>query len=169
MKTKYQFKNAGYTILHGEEHVIQIITGPRSVKVVNNTIIISNKTASLSLAKEIYASWIRRQARKLFELKLQKYSRLLHEPYTKLSIRSQKTRWGSCTVEGHISLNAKLLCTPASIQEYVIAHEAVHLRHHHHRATFWRDVEHFIPEYKIARKWLRMHEPTIQFVTAQFS
>lgn len=169
MKTKFQFTHNGYTILYGEEHSIQVVVGPRRVQVKNSTITISNPTGSVALAKKIYTSWLRRQARKVFELKLQKYSRLLHAPYSKLSIRAQKTRWGSCTAEGHISLNWKLLCTPLVIQDYVIIHEAAHLRHHHHRTTFWKTVEKCIPEYRAARKWLRANESTIQFVTGQFS
>lgn len=72
----------------------------------------------------------------------------------KLSIRSQKTRWGSCSPEGNISLNHKLLFLPTHITRYVIIHELCHLRHLNHSKRFWALVERFDPNYQEHRRLL---------------
>lgn len=166
---QFQFKNQGTTLFAGAPHSIAVVTGPKSVKVTDHVITISNRTGSLSIAKQTYSLWLKREARRRFETQLDHYATHLNLPYTKLSIRGQKSRWGSCTPQGHISLNWKLLCAPVFVQDYVAVHEMVHLRYHHHKPVFWKMVEQHAPQYSAARAWLRTHESTIQFVTAQFS
>jgi len=74
-----------------------------------------------------------------------------------VSIRSQKTRWGSCGRNGHISLNWRLMLMPEWVRDYVLVHELMHLRRLDHSAKFWRLVEAACPDYRAARQWLRAH------------
>jgi predicted metal-dependent hydrolase len=81
---------------------------------------------------------------------------------TAVSIRSQKTRWGSCGRNGHISLNWRLMLMPDWVRDYVLVHELMHLRRLDHSPTFWRLVEVACPEYRLARRWLRAHGPALR-------
>ena len=72
-----------------------------------------------------------------------------------VSIRNQRSRWGSCSPRGHISLNWRLVLMPDDIRDYVLIHELMQLRRLDHSRHFWRLVEHAYPNYQKARKWLR--------------
>jgi predicted metal-dependent hydrolase len=76
---------------------------------------------------------------------------------TRVSIRSQRTRWGSCGRDGHISLNWRLVLMPAAVRDYVLIHELMHLRRMDHSPAYWRLVAAACPDYAAARVWLRTH------------
>jgi len=73
----------------------------------------------------------------------------------RVSVRSQRSRWGSCSRSGTISLNWRLVQTPQLVRDYVIVHELMHLRHMNHSAAFWNAVELAFPEWKQAEAWLK--------------
>lgn len=83
---------------------------------------------------------------------------------TKLSLRGQKTRWGSCSSKGEISLNWKLIAAPPEILDYVVIHELAHLKHHNHSKAFWSLVEAYCPEYQGLKKWLRENHYGFEFL-----
>ena len=72
----------------------------------------------------------------------------------KVSVRFQKTRWGTCSTQGAISLNAKLLLLPRDLADYVIIHELCHTVHHNHSTDFWRLVQEHLPQTQILRRTL---------------
>jgi len=72
-----------------------------------------------------------------------------------ISVRAQRTRWGSCSPRGEISLNWRLVQVPEWIRDYVILHELAHRRHLNHSARFWQEVERLCPGYEAAEAWLR--------------
>jgi predicted metal-dependent hydrolase len=74
---------------------------------------------------------------------------------SRISIRDQRTRWGSCSPSGRISLNWRLVQMPAHVSDYVLIHELMHLRVRNHSRRFWRQVAAACPEYEVARAWLR--------------
>ncbi len=74
---------------------------------------------------------------------------------TKVSIRDNLTRWGSCSKSGTISLSFRLLFMPHGILDYVIVHELAHTRYRSHGKRFWAEVERVMPDHKVRRKWLR--------------
>lgn len=77
--------------------------------------------------------------------------------YSRISIRSQKTRWGSCSSKGTLSFNWRLMLAPPSVLDYVVVHELCHLTHMNHSSAFWQAVEKAFPDYRNARKWLKDH------------
>lgn len=77
--------------------------------------------------------------------------------YSRITIRDQKTRWGSCSAKGTLSFNWRLMLAPPTVLDYVIVHELCHLTYMNHSAAFWRKVESVYPDYRTARKWLKDH------------
>ena len=74
-----------------------------------------------------------------------------------VSIRDQRSRWGSCSPNGRISLNWRLVQMPPAVRDYVLLHELAHLRHPNHSRRFWRELEALCPWHRDARRWLAEH------------
>ena len=75
--------------------------------------------------------------------------------YGRITIRNQRTLWGSCSSRGNLNFNCLLMKTPVEIQDYVIVHELAHRKHMDHSPAFWAEVEKVVPDYRERRKWLR--------------
>jgi hypothetical protein len=75
----------------------------------------------------------------------------------RITVRSQKSRWGSCSRRGTISLNWRLIQTPAFVSDYICLHELMHLRQMNHSPGFWREMERVCPDYRMAERWLKEH------------
>lgn len=73
----------------------------------------------------------------------------------RIQVRNQRSRWGSCSRQGTISLNWRLVQTPLFVRDYLIAHELAHLRQMNHSQRFWAVVEQFYPDWRTAERWLR--------------
>ena len=85
------------------------------------------------------------------------YNTITGGTYKRISIRDQKTRWGSCSSKGTLSFNWRLMLAPPAILDYVVVHELCHLTHMNHSKAFWQAVEAAYPDYRNARKWLKEH------------
>ena len=109
------------------------------------------KTPSEKRLEAIY----RKAAREYFPKRVSHYARMLGVTYGKISIRDQKTRWGSCSSEGNLSFNWRLILAPPDVLDYVVIHELCHRKEMNHSKEFWALVESLMPEYKERRKWLR--------------
>jgi hypothetical protein len=77
---------------------------------------------------------------------------------SRVSVRNQRWRWGSCSRGGHICLNWRLVWMPESVRDYVMIHELMHLRRLDHTPKFWKLVAQACPDYESARRWLRAHQ-----------
>lgn len=80
----------------------------------------------------------------------------------RVSIRNQRTRWGSCGRDGHICLNWRLVLMPDWVRDYVLVHELMHLRRLDHSPAYWRLVAAACPRFHEAREWLRRHGPALR-------
>lgn len=84
--------------------------------------------------------------------------------YTAITVRDQKTRWGSCSSRGTLSFNYRLIFAPPQVLDYVVVHELCHLTHMNHSKDFWDQVASIMPEYKIYRLWLKEHGQELTLV-----
>jgi predicted metal-dependent hydrolase len=105
--------------------------------------------------------WYRRQARTEIAPRLDRAAAAVGRPYASLTIRDQRTRWGSCSAAGGMSFNWRLLLAPEPVLEYVVRHEAAHLAVLDHSPRFWALVERLMPGYAVPRRWLREHGATL--------
>lgn len=85
------------------------------------------------------------------------FSNQLHHTPNKITIRNQKTRWGSCSSSGNLNFNYRLLMAPGEVIDYIIVHELCHLEHMNHSKAFWNLVEKMMPDYRLKEKWLKEH------------
>ena len=82
------------------------------------------------------------------------YAGLINVTYNGITVRNQKTRWGSCSSEGNLNFNCRLLFVPDRIVDYVVIHELAHRRFMNHSKAFWKEVEKYMPDYKERKKLL---------------
>ncbi|MBI5209059.1 MAG: M48 family metallopeptidase [Elusimicrobia bacterium] len=75
--------------------------------------------------------------------------------YRRVFIRNQRTRWGSCSRQGNLNFNCRLLGAPPEVLDYVIIHELMHLVEMNHSKRFWSRVADWCPDYRLHKKWLR--------------
>lgn len=85
------------------------------------------------------------------------YAQRMGVYYGKITIRNQKTRWGSCSSKGNLNFNCLLMLVPEEVLDYVIVHELCHRIEMNHSKRFWNEVEQILPDYKWRRKWLKEH------------
>ena len=107
---------------------------------------------------KIYEKRYRKQARKIFEERVEYFHTLTGGEYTSITVRDQKSRWGSCSSKGTLSFNYRLVFAPPAILDYVVVHELCHLTHMNHSKDFWNMVEKVMPDYRIRNQWLKEHE-----------
>jgi predicted metal-dependent hydrolase len=105
--------------------------------------------------------WYRRMARVEIEGRVQRACAAAGLSYTRLTIRGQRTRWGSCTRAGSLSFNWRLLLAPEAVLDYVIWHEVCHLAVLDHSPRFWALVGRYCPDHRLHAKWLRENAGTL--------
>ena len=106
--------------------------------------------------------WYRRQTAQIVAERLPIISRKLDLQYNKVSIKSQTSRWGSCSKKRNLNFNLLLAAVPIKVIDYVLTHELIHLIELNHSKRFWSLVASAYPEYKKYREWLNRYGPLIK-------
>jgi predicted metal-dependent hydrolase len=106
---------------------------------------------------EIGEAEARRLARSRVTEAVRRAAPRLGVTFSRIAIRDQKTRWGSCSTRGTLSFSWRLVLAPGEILEYVVVHELCHLREPNHSPRFWTLVERARPTFAAEREWLRRH------------
>ena len=110
-----------------------------------------------SEAERAAEAWYRRMALPLFTERVRYFAEQAKVNWDRIRISGARTRWGSCSARGVISLNWRLLMCPPTILDYVVIHELCHLQELNHSRRFWKKVEDLCPGYRETRMWLRDH------------
>jgi predicted metal-dependent hydrolase len=138
---------------------LTVITQPGRTRVVRSgeTLVVPDGPERLPALER----WYRRMAREEISARLDRACALAGLTYTKLTIRDQRTRWGSCSRAGAMSFNWRLLLAPEAVLEYVIWHEACHLAVMDHSPRFWALVAQHCPDYREQVSWLKRNGATL--------
>lgn len=95
------------------------------------------------------------EALKVIPERVEYFAKVIGVTYGKITVRNQKTRWGSCSSKENLNFNCLLMLAPPEVLDYVVVHELCHRKQMNHSKAFWLEVEKVLPDYKEARKWLK--------------
>lgn len=148
-KHKYLGKEYELEVKQGNSNRVSIKEGKIILTVISN--IFENSDEK----KKVMEKWYFENAQKVFVNAIQKWLEILDESIEKLSIKPMKSRWGSCNyVKRYINLNTELIKRTQLEIEYVVLHELTHLKYPNHGKGFYRYIENYMPNYKMAEKML---------------
>jgi predicted metal-dependent hydrolase len=105
---------------------------------------------------------LRKEARAVFKARIKARANEMDVRPTSLQVRDQKSRWGSASKDGALSLSWRLILCPPQILDYLVVHELAHLRYGGHGKRFWQLVEKHYGDHRAARKWLRDHNDEVR-------
>ena len=143
-------------MLHGEAVTIRVSgEGPRRLAHYGERTVQVPRGAS-DLRPCIEAD-LRRLAREELGARLRELAAAHQLSVSGFSIRNQQSRWGSCSREGRIALNFRLVQMPRFVSDYVLIHELMHLKQQNHSRRFWRLVSNACPAFRDAERWLKTH------------
>lgn len=150
------FPNDIELLCTGQKYQLCTFKGSRnSTKVADDMLQLVCVGSSDKHAYEVLRRWLVGQAREEFSTRLEHISGATGLKWKKLSIRGQKTRWGSCSAKGNISLNFKMLFLPENLVNHVLLHELVHTREMNHSHSFWALMNKYDPRSNSHRAELR--------------
>lgn len=152
-KTLKKFSEGEEFLYLGKYYPLKIVNDNENLLTFDNNFYLSYYC--LSNAKEVFSHWYKQNAEKIIKYRTEYYADINNLKYTKIKISNAKTRWGSCSYNGNISINWRLIMAPVEVLDYVIVHELVHLKIDNHSKDFWQNVEKIYPDYKKAKKWLK--------------
>ncbi len=140
-------------LLRGEEALLQVDRVAGVVRLGEEVIPLpAGGTPDL---RQLVSQRLRRLAERELAARLMELAAAAGHRVTRVTVRDQSSRWGSCSPSGRISLNWRLIQVPASIRDYVLLHELTHLQHANHSPRFWSALEDVCPWHREARAWLR--------------
>lgn len=107
--------------------------------------------------EESLIKWYRTHGLKKIQERAMYYESLLGVEANSIQLRTQHKRWGSCTPEGNIYINWRIVMAPVRVIDYIIVHELAHIRVPEHNQEFWNLVRSILPHYEEDKEWLRIH------------
>jgi len=145
----------------GKNHPLKIESGLYPViKLHQDELVVSvrDKTVDNSQAiKQLLFKWYKQQAESELRDKTERYSSIIGVNPSSVTIKSFKSRWGSCSIAGGIQYNWKIIIAPDRIVNYVVIHELCHILHHNHSPAFWKAVEKYCHDYRDCSAWLKIN------------
>jgi predicted metal-dependent hydrolase len=171
-----------YTVIRSARRLIALEVGPKGLivrapafaseeeiaaAVRKNALWIARQTARLEEARRrlpkverLTEEELRRlaeQAKKVIPERVAHYAPLVGVTYSRITIRNQRTKWGSCSSKGGLNFNCLLMLTPPEVIDSVVAHELCHRRHMDHSPAFYAELYRVCPDYRECRAWLKEH------------
>jgi len=154
---KLRFKNTLYRLQvhNSDENITRVVRAFHTLHVyVNNHLSDDEKVNEI---KKAIIEWYKDKALKFLSRRVERYSRYLKEEPKTIKIREIRLRWGSCTHEGVLLFNWRIVMAPVSAIDYVVIHELCHLQDPDHSASFWDMVESLQPTYRKWKEWLHIN------------
>lgn len=108
-------------------------------------------------ARDFFISWYKKQALEKVSERTAMFAELSGVTYKNIGLSEATTKWGSCSSDGELLYNWKLIMAPPLVLDYVVAHEVSHVTHHNHSTSFWNTVERLFPQYEVYKRWLKQN------------
>jgi predicted metal-dependent hydrolase len=144
----------------GAERTIRVLRDERrrpSVALTEFEIIIRLTPESPEDIRPLLERWMRGQAESIIPLRVSRLNEQWKFRYNRITVRNQRTRWGSCSRKGSLSFNWRLVILPVEVADYLIFHELAHLQYLDHSSRFWNLVGQICPSFRQSERWLRRH------------
>lgn len=142
-------------------HSLQDRVGTHPVFIQNGELHIQPVSPTKASLLRTLETFLKTTAQKYIIPRTKQLSQVMDIDYTTLTLRDQKTRWGSCSSQGGLNFNWRLVQYPTAVIDYVIIHELAHRREMNHSHRFWAIVAKYDPEYQSHRKWLQRYGSTL--------
>jgi len=154
-------------LLRGEATHIQVVEEPgrlarMRVEEKAGRLLVRVPAGTREPPRRLVVPWLKAQARSSLEAAVRRQAARMGVSYKSISIRDQRTRWGSCSSQGSLSFNWRLVMAQPAVLEYVVVHELAHRKQQNHSKAFWQVVAQYFPEYKAARAWLRANSALLR-------
>ena len=107
------------------------------------------------------------QALEIIPTRVEYFAKIIGVTYGNITIRNQKTRWGSCSSKGNLNFNCLLMLAPPEVLDYVVVHELCHRKQMNHSKAFWTEVEKVFPDYKESINWLKEEGNQIMYMVTE--
>lgn len=145
----------------GKHHPLKIESGLYPfIRLHQDELVVSVRDKSADNAptiKQLLIGWYKQQAESELRKKTAIHAKTIGVNPTSVTIKSFKSRWGSCSDTGSIQYNWKIIIAPDRIVDYVVIHELCHILHHNHSQAFWKTVETYCPDYRACNTWLKIN------------
>ncbi|WP_180272781.1 M48 family metallopeptidase [Konateibacter massiliensis] len=157
--TEKQYKDGDEILFRGKEYTLrvqkmysisksQIILGAEEITIIR-------KAGEKKEPKELLLLWYKEQAREFVLERISFYSPLIKKPIGDVRIKSQKKRWGSCSSQGNLNFNWRIILMPDKMSDYIVVHEMCHLKYLNHSRSYWDSVASILPDYKERENWIK--------------
>jgi predicted metal-dependent hydrolase len=113
---------------------------------------------------ELLKEWYKQNAKAIIKERVQMWSHTMKLSYNRITIKDQRTRWGSCSTLRNLNFNWRLVMAPLAVLDYVVVHELAHLVEMNHSARFWSIVESYFPDFKECKDWLKHNGMTLFYI-----
>jgi predicted metal-dependent hydrolase len=135
-----------------------------SVKLIRGRLVVSLTKGddNCDLIRANLEQWYKFHAEQKLQDKVHRYADIIGVSPKSVGIRTFKSRWGSCSTNGDVTFNWKIIIASNRIVDYVVVHELCHMKHHDHSAAFWNSVEKVIPDYQACKEWLKENGNRLQ-------
>lgn len=138
-----------------EGRLLRLDAGPgRLIRIDGDSLLIPGNPAQAGVRA---GAFLKHLARDRLTEASDRYARMIGRPYSRLTLRDTRSRWGSCTADGALMYSWRLAMAPPAVLDYVAAHEVAHLAQMNHSPAFWAVVARLVPGYAAHRRWLKQH------------
>lgn len=150
------FQNGDLVYILGKTYPLRVIpTRSETLRLETTRLVISSDL--LPHAHAVLQQFLTNLLNLTLPLRLERLTERIGKKPVKVRISKARTRWGSCSSNGNIALNWRLVMAPPEILDYIIVHELAHLKHPNHSRAFWTEVARILPDYKARKQWLRQY------------
>ena len=151
---------AGESFMYlGSDYPLQMTINPElnklTVRLSDGRFMVDSPVTDADVIKSALEAWYRFMAGQYIKSRIDHYRSVLNVMPNRVTIKEQKTMWGSCSSKNNLNFNWRVMMAPAEVVDYLVVHELCHLIHHNHSKKFWNQVSAILPDYKVRQNWLK--------------